>query len=184
MINDRIRFAAPPIGVRRWHAPTDPDTNRSAIINATSYGSRCPQAYPAPFTGNSFTTPPLDPTIITADPYFQTVIQGSEDCLFLNIYAPPQAKNLPVLVWIHGGGYGFGHGTQDLSPIINASSNGFVGVSIQYRVCICITSFCPPSSPFRLFCFVNDFTIVTLPSNPSGFSPFTSNVDPTTDNLS
>lgn len=61
---------------------------------------------------------------------------GDEDCLFLNVYAPPTKplKKLPVLVWIHGGGYGIGDGTQDLSEIINANSKGFIGVAIQYRV--------------------------------------------------
>ena len=38
------------------------------------------------------------------------------------------------MVWIHGGGYGAGDGTQDLSAIINANGGGFVGVSLQYRV--------------------------------------------------
>lgn len=61
-------------------------------------------------------------------------VYGSEDCLFLNVQSPPGAKDLPVLVWIHGGGYGAGNGRQDLSAIINANNKSFVGVSIQYRV--------------------------------------------------
>jgi len=61
-------------------------------------------------------------------------IDSSEDCLFLNVYAPQNASNLPVLVWIHGGGYGLGDGTQDMSSMINANNNSFVGVAIQYRV--------------------------------------------------
>ena len=52
----------------------------------------------------------------------------------LNVYAPANASSLPVLVWIHGGGYGAGNGREDLSPIINANHNNFVGVAIQYRV--------------------------------------------------
>ena len=52
----------------------------------------------------------------------------------MNVYAPSNAKGLPVLVWIHGGGYGIGDGTQDLSTIINANNNSFVGVAIQYRL--------------------------------------------------
>lgn len=39
-----------------------------------------------------------------------------------------------MLVWIHGGGYGYGDGTQDMSEIINANDQGFVAVTIQYRV--------------------------------------------------
>lgn len=58
----------------------------------------------------------------------------TEDCLFLNVYAPANASSLPVLVWIRGGGYGAGNGREDLSPIINANHNHFVGVAIQYRV--------------------------------------------------
>jgi carboxylesterase type B len=50
------------------------------------------------------------------------------------VYAPANASNLPVLVWIHGGGYGSGNGQEDLRPIIIANNNGFVGVSVQYRV--------------------------------------------------
>jgi len=62
---------------------------------------------------------------------------GDEDCLFLNVYSPATAdagKKLPVLVWIHGGGYGMGDGRQDLTEIMEANGNSFVGVSIQYRV--------------------------------------------------
>lgn len=61
-------------------------------------------------------------------------VPGNEDCLFLNVYAPANARGLPVLVWIHGGGYGFGDGTQDMTEIIQANNDGFVVVSIQYRV--------------------------------------------------
>jgi carboxylesterase type B len=52
------------------------------------------------------------------------------------VYAPrrkEQAK-LPVLVWVHGGGYGFGNGQQDMTEIINDNGNSFIAVSIQYRV--------------------------------------------------
>jgi carboxylesterase type B len=58
----------------------------------------------------------------------------SEDCLFLNIQSPVNAKNLPVLVWIHGGGYGAGNGRLDFSDILITNENSFVAVSIQYRL--------------------------------------------------
>ena len=57
-----------------------------------------------------------------------------EDCLFLNVYAPQNATRLPALVWIHGGGYGVGDGREDMSTLINANDNSFIGVGIQYRV--------------------------------------------------
>lgn len=78
-----IRFAAPPIGEYRWQAPYPPAQNRSNVIDASDYGPICPQT---PNGGGS--TPPS---------------YGSEDCLFLNVWAPENAENLPVYVWIHGG---------------------------------------------------------------------------------
>ena len=62
-------------------------------------------------------------------------ITGNEDCLFLNIFAPANKINLPVMVYIHGGGYGQGQANVDLTSIINMNKNSFIGVSIQYRVC-------------------------------------------------
>lgn len=59
---------------------------------------------------------------------------GEEDCLFLNVFAPSQAQDLPVLVWIHEGGYGAGNGMLDLGPVINGNNGSFIGVSIQYRL--------------------------------------------------
>lgn len=109
-----IRFAAPPTGEQRFQPPQVPGMNRSSPIQANTYASQCPQSRQAPNTAGTY---------------------ASEDCLFLNVYAPPNATSpLPVLVWIHGGGYGAGNGRQDLSAIINSNNKGFVGVAIQYRV--------------------------------------------------
>ncbi|KAF4808472.1 Liver carboxylesterase B-1 [Colletotrichum siamense] len=110
-----IRYATPPTGALRWQPPQPPSPEISnGTTPATEFGPFCPQNYPA----------------IPGAPF----IPGSEDCLFLNVYAPAGAKDLPVMVWIHGGGYGFGDGRQDMSEILNANDNGFVVVSIQYRL--------------------------------------------------
>jgi carboxylesterase type B len=58
----------------------------------------------------------------------------NEDYLFLNVYAPSNASSLPILVWIHRGGYGEGNGHKDLSSTINVNDNSFAGVEIQQRV--------------------------------------------------
>ncbi|KAK6005765.1 hypothetical protein QM012_007407 [Aureobasidium pullulans] len=107
-----IRFAAPPVGSLRWQEPQPPAENRSQVIQANSFAPQCPQSSDSPGKGTLST----------------------EDCLFLNVYAPPNAKNLPVLVWIHGGGYGLGNGRQDMQAIINTNNNSFVAVAIQYRL--------------------------------------------------
>jgi carboxylesterase type B len=114
----RIRYAAPPTGDQRWKAPSAPTTVSHGIINATVLGPVCPQGYPEPFA--------------SVVPY----TLGNEDCLFLNVYSPTDGtgKQLPVLVWIHGGGYGGGGAVQDMSEIINGNQNAFVAVAIQYRV--------------------------------------------------
>jgi carboxylesterase type B len=111
----RIRYAQAPTGNLRWQPPHLPaKQNNTPVAQANGFGPICPQALPS----------------VPNVPF----IPGNEDCLFLNVYAPPGAQNLPVLVWIHGGGYGYGDGTQDMAEIINANNKGFVAVTIQYRV--------------------------------------------------
>ncbi|KAL5117487.1 hypothetical protein ACEQ8H_004652 [Pleosporales sp. CAS-2024a] len=114
-----IRFAAPPIGGLRWQRPEAPSVNRTRII-ANSYGPMCYQI------GDNTYAPPSNSSSSSGI--------MSEDCLFLNVQSPANASNLPVLVWIHGGGYGAGNGRQDFSPIMNTNGNNFVTVAIQYRL--------------------------------------------------
>ncbi|KAK1828639.1 acetylcholinesterase [Podospora conica] len=110
-----IRYAAAPTGNLRWKPPRFPAAEPGRpIIDASAFGPVCPQTFPA--------VPGLPPQ------------SGNEDCLFLNVYAPANARNLPVLVWIHGGGYGLGNANDDMTEIINANNNGMVVVSIQYRL--------------------------------------------------
>lgn len=110
-----IRYAAPPTGSLRWQPPQAPAVNRAQVLPGDTLPQNCPQNPDAPIAaGFNFT--------------------GNEDCLFLSVYAPQNKTNLPVLVWIHGGGYGQGQGNEDLSPIINTNNNDFIGVAIQYRV--------------------------------------------------
>jgi carboxylesterase type B len=55
---------------------------------------------------------------------------GDEDCAFLSEHIPAHASNLPVLVWIHGGGCNVQSESQDLSTVFNANEYGFVGEDI------------------------------------------------------
>ncbi|KAF3096346.1 hypothetical protein TWF103_009914 [Orbilia oligospora] len=110
---------------------------RLLYLACNNVAATLPQAYPAPYQGTAgpgFTSSPINTTAVVADPYFNALIHGNEDCLFLNVYAPSGKEKLPVLIWIHGGGYGFGDGSQDLTAIIHENGNTFVGVSIQYRL--------------------------------------------------
>lgn len=90
--------------------------NRSATIEAGRYGPMCYQIGASPSTSSGDSS------------------DVSEDCLFLNVQSPANASNLPVLVWIHGGGYGAGNGRQDFTDLLNTNGNNFVAVSMQYRL--------------------------------------------------
>ncbi|KAJ2980934.1 hypothetical protein NUW58_g6814 [Xylaria curta] len=113
-----IRYAAPPVGKLRWQMPQAPAKNRSGILPAVDYAPQCPQSSP---TG-LFDQPPQP--------------SGDEDCLFLNVVAPANGKRKPVLVWIHGGGYGLGNNRfeSEFMQQIRTNGNSYVGVSVAYRL--------------------------------------------------
>ncbi|KAI0407572.1 carboxylesterase [Xylaria palmicola] len=110
-----IRYAAPPVGELRWQMPQPPATNRKEILPAIDYAPICPQSPMAP------ASPPAVPS-------------GDEDCLFLNVMAPANRTRLPVLVWIHGGGYGQGSNRFELMQQILTNGNSYIAVSIAYRL--------------------------------------------------
>jgi len=91
-----VPYAAPPVGPLRWRAP-QPAARWDGVRPAVAAGSPCVQ-YAGPFGGIS--------DVKRGQP------AGSEDCLFVNVYAPRAAapdSRLPVMVWIHGGGNSVGH---------------------------------------------------------------------------
>ncbi|KAI0474359.1 carboxylesterase [Xylaria cf. heliscus] len=113
-----IRYAAPPAGELRWQMPQSPARNRSEVLPAVDFAAQCPQSNPSVGSPQQFDVP-----------------SGDEDCLFLNVVAPANGKRLPVLVWIHGGGYGLGNNRFDqLMEQIRTNGNSYIGVSIAYRL--------------------------------------------------
>ncbi|KAI4863858.1 carboxylesterase [Hypoxylon rubiginosum] len=111
-----IRYAAPPTGKLRWQLPEAPAENQSHVITAVNYPPQCPQLDDSPGL-------PSDPP------------SGGEDCLFLNVEAPANRTKLPVMVWIHGGGYGAGNNSLfPFSEQIKTNGNSFIAVAIQYRL--------------------------------------------------
>ncbi len=108
-----VPYAAPPVGALRW-VPPRRHAAWTGVLAATAYASECAQQ-PARFT-------------------FQP-LQGSEDCLYLNIWRPTgvtHAGNLPVMFHIHGGGLRSGSGEWDFTTLAN--TRGVVVVSINYRL--------------------------------------------------
>jgi para-nitrobenzyl esterase len=106
-----IRYAAAPEGAARW-TPPQPPTSPAGPVLADFPGPACPQAG---------STAPLP---------------QSEDCLFLNVYAPATAtphSKLPVFLWIHGGALVSGTGA-DYDPSVMVAENNIIVVTINYRL--------------------------------------------------
>jgi para-nitrobenzyl esterase len=105
-----IPYAAPPVGKLRWAAP-EPPAHWHGIRPATAFAPHCPQ--PAGVFGKPST---------------------SENCLYLNVFRPAshRASSLPVMVWIHGGGF-VGGESDDYDPSALVA-NGVIVVTINYRL--------------------------------------------------
>lgn len=110
-----IPYAAPPVGELRWRAP-QPVAPWAGVRNASEFGPDCMQA-------------------LSEAEAIQTT--PSEDCLFVNVWQPtgtaPDAK-LPVLVWIHGGGYVGGGPSISWYDGSAFARQGIVVVSLAYRL--------------------------------------------------
>ena len=110
-----VPYAQPPVGALRWRAP-QPAAVWDGVRSATDYGASCAQPRTATFS-------------LSMDSL-------SEDCLTLNVWTPglqPTAA-MPVMVWIHGGGFSAGSGNL---PQLNGTAiprQGVVVVTINYRL--------------------------------------------------
>ena len=112
-----LPYAAPPVGDLRWKAPELP-AKWTGVRDATKFGNRCEQWH-------------------VWDDYIFTDPGPSEDCLYLNVYAPASAKqgnNLPVMVWIHGGGFLAGAGSEPRYTNPALVAKGVIVVTLNYRL--------------------------------------------------
>lgn len=116
-----LPFAQPPVGDLRWRAPAKPD-GWTGVRDGSKFAANCYQAEARRFG-------PYTPEfMIDAGPV-------SEDCLYLNVWSPAQGgSNLPVLVWIHGGGFGGGSGSIPIYSGDRLAAKGAVVVTVNYRV--------------------------------------------------
>ena len=110
-----IPYAAPPVGDLRWRPP-QPALAWSGIRDASKFGSSCPQQYIKNLSDG-------------------LGLPGDEDCLKLNVYVPAKAgKNLPVMVWIHGGGLIVDGARDPQFTPINLVKNGVIVITFDYRL--------------------------------------------------
>lgn len=111
-----IPYAAPPVGPLRWKPP-QPSQKWPGVRDAATFGSHCLQQ--SPFEDMRFRDP-----------------GESEDCLTLNIWTPAKDKhaNLPVMVWIYGGGFVAGTTSEPRQDGEHLAHKGVVVVSMNYRL--------------------------------------------------
>lgn len=105
-----IPFAAPPVGELRWRAP-QPPRPWDGVRDASKAGPICPQ-------------------------FWDGETKGKEDCLYLNVWTPRQRGNrsLPVLFWIHGGGFVNGGTVDPREDGATLAREGMVVVTTNYRL--------------------------------------------------
>lgn len=108
-----VPYAAPPLGELRWRRPQAAPA-WDGVREAQAFAPACVQS------GLSMPGEVLDAT--------------SEDCLYLNIWAPAAARDLPVLIWIHGGAYSNGSASMPLYWGDELARRGIVVVTIAYRL--------------------------------------------------
>lgn len=106
-----IPYAAPPVGNKRWQPPEEA-APWTAIRPSQAFGPACMQ------------------------PHQMEGAQYNEDCLSLNIWTPSLEKkaHLPVMVWIHGGGFTYGSGSQAEYDGKHLAGHGVVVVTLNYRL--------------------------------------------------
>lgn len=110
-----IPYAAPPVGKLRWKPP-QPAAPWTGVREAKAYGHDCMQK---PFA--------RDAAPLRTKP--------SEDCLYLNVWRPDNAKKkLPVMVWVHGGGFVNGGSSPAIYDGAHFAQDGIVFVSFNYRL--------------------------------------------------
>ncbi|OFW56376.1 MAG: hypothetical protein A2Y75_04035 [Candidatus Solincola sediminis] len=111
-----IPYAEPPLAELRWKEPqlVQPWTD---VLACTEYGPACPQPA-SDFDG------------------LMQIGKTDEDCLYLNVWSPASSpdERLPVMFWIHGGGFSTGSGSLPLYEGHNLAKRGVIVITINYRL--------------------------------------------------
>ncbi|MBU6443628.1 MAG: carboxylesterase/lipase family protein [Alphaproteobacteria bacterium] len=112
-----IPFARPPVGPLRWRM-AEPLEPWAGVRDATRFGPVCPQA-------------PTQLEMLIGS----TLGEQAEDCLYLNIWTPGcDGARRPVMVWIHGGAFMIGAGSQGIYSGEALAARGVVVVTVNYRL--------------------------------------------------
>ncbi len=114
-----IPYAAAPVRELRWRDP-QPVPHWNGTFHADRFGPECLQVLRRKDLNHYFGEEPT-----------------SEDCLFLNVWTPPKAERgakLPVIVFIHGGGFTLGSSGMAMYSGQEVAAKGAIFVNFNYRV--------------------------------------------------
>lgn len=114
-----IPYAEPPIGNLRFARPLLKRPWAPEILNAVHYGPACPQLL----------------WFLRSYSFQDSFNNTSEDCLYLNVFVPENdhtSKRFPVMIWVHGGAYRYGSGSEYDGRLL--ASQGIIVVTINYRL--------------------------------------------------
>ncbi|MBE5845856.1 MAG: carboxylesterase/lipase family protein [Butyrivibrio sp.] len=131
--NDR-EFCNEFLGIRyaragRFEYAKPVDTSDDAEYDATSFGGVCPQ------TRTYYEHLEVPERLFYHNEFRKNIVYDyDEDCLNLNIYAPKSAKNAPVIIFIHGGGFNSGSVKDSCFDGECYAKRGVILVTINYRV--------------------------------------------------
>lgn len=132
-----IPYAQPPVDQRRFLPPEPITTLEQSPLKATAWGSKCLDYTSSELSTMFSNTHRPQPLIFNS--LVDDGIPESEDCLFVNVYAPDQVNCStalrPVLLWIHGGWLRTGTASQPMFDGTGfAAEHGLVVVTFNYRL--------------------------------------------------
>ena len=112
-----VPYASPPLGALRWRAP-EPVEPWTGERQALDFGPSCPQPQPTPATRVSD----------------DRAARQNEDCLYLNVWTAGTTGRRPVMVWLHGGAFRNGSGSESWYDGAALARKGVVVVTLNYRL--------------------------------------------------
>ncbi|XP_044307842.1 cholinesterase-like [Varanus komodoensis] len=151
-----IPYAEPPVGKLRFQKP-HPHQPWSHVLETTQYGHPCLQR-------DTFSYPALDIWVANAS--------NAEDCLFLNVWVPHPRPSMPVpiLAWIHGGGFMTGAASMDLyNGATLAATENIIVASMNYRLGALGFLYFPPDASGNMGLWDQHLALKWLNENAAAF---------------